>query len=293
LIREWEGEIMTSSELQQRVRGFKAFKGIYKPTGSSYALWIRQTNRGVYPDKDPEIHPDGSWTYLYAPESQEGRLDTDLATNKGLERCMQDRVPVGVFRQVGDKVGKRTYRVLGLGYVQSFNGSHFEIRGEPIDESREPIPTGVVPPFAPFDPSPLPVQNVLRTLRERRFSSVIRELYHERCSLCEVGYRLRGRSLSLEAAHVIPLEANGITGDVRNGVLLCSNHHNLFDAYVWTFDKSYEVIVTQDRDFRDSALANHLLKREGKRLPNLPEAAVNYPAAEAVKWRIEEFERRQ
>ena len=292
-MREWEGEVHTSSELQSRIPGFKAFKGIYKPSGSEHALWIRQTNRGVYPDKEPEIHPDGSWTYFYAPESQRARSDSDLATNRGLERCMTDQVPIGVFRQVDEHEGRRAYRVLGLGYVQEFDGRYFRIRGEPIDETKSPIPSGIVPPFTPFDTSPVRVQSVIRSLRERRFSSVIRELYHEKCSLCEVGYKLRGRSLALEAAHVIPLEAHGIADDVRNGVLLCSNHHTLFDAYAWTFDDGYEIVVTDDQDFRKAAEANHLLKWEGKRLPNLPADAANYPAPEAVSWRVNEFERRQ
>ncbi len=284
---------MPSLELQSRVPGFKAYKGIYKPAGSPYALWVRQTVRGVYPDKDPIIHPDGSWTYLYAPESQQGKFDAGLATNKGLLRCMEDHVPIGVFRQSDDKLGKTAYRVLGLGFVESFDGTHFLIRGEPIDETASPLPEGVIAPFAKFDLSPLPVQSVLRTLRERRFSAVIREVYHEKCSLCAVGYRLKGRTLALEAAHVIPVSANGVMGDVRNGLLLCSNHHTLFDAFAWTFDKSYEVIVTSDPEFRRTALANHLLTWEGRRLPNLPESVENYPASEAVEWRLEEFSRHQ
>ncbi len=293
LIRELEGEIVPSVELQARVPGFKAYKGIYKPSGSPYALWIRQTARGVYPDRDPVMHPDGSWTYRYAPESQEGRFDASLPTFKGLVRCREDHVPVGVFRQVDDQAGRRTYKVLGLGFVESFDGTHFVIRGEPLTETSLPLPEGVIPPFAPFDPSPLPIQSVMRRLRERRFDSVIRELYHGKCSLCSVGYRLKGRVLALEAAHIIPLSVNGISGDVRNGLLLCSNHHTLFDAFAWAFDKDYEVVVTADREFRQTALANHLLAWEGKRLPNLPSSVENYPAPEAAAWRLQEFGRHQ
>lgn len=292
-IRQLEGDVVLSSDLQTLVPGFRVFRGIYKPAGSDYALWIRQTRRGVYSDKDPVIHPDGSWTYLYAPESQEGKFDKGLATNRSLLKCMTDRVPVGVFRQTADVDGKVAYRVHGLGYVEGFDGRYFTVRGEPIIEDLTPIPEGIVPPFVGFDPSPLPVQSALRKIRERRFGSLIRELYHQKCSLCSVGYQLRGRTLAVEAAHVIPLSANGVVGDVRNGVLLCSNHHTLFDAFAWTFDKDYHVVVTVEREFRQSALANHVLGWEGRRLPNLPDLTENYPAKDAIAWRLEEFNRHQ
>lgn len=292
-IREWEGELVLASQLQQDIPGFKAFKGIYKPAGSEHALWIRQTKRGVYPDKDPDIHPDGSWTYLYSPESQEGKVDESLATYKGLIQCMKDGVPVGVFRQENDVSGRTAYRVLGLGSVEGVVENHFIIRGEPINETAKPLPDGVVAPFNPFEFSPTPVEEVVRKLRERRFTSIIRELYHERCSLCEVGYRMQGRPLALEAAHVIPVREKGIINDVRNGLLLCSNHHALFDGYAWTFDADFRVLVTEDRDFRESALANHLLGWQEKRLPNLPSSRINYPAPEAIEWRLSEFQERQ
>lgn len=195
--------------------------------------------------------------------------------------------------QADDREGRRTYRVLGLGYVEGFDGNHFVIRGEPINETTGPLAGGVIPAFQPFEFSPAPVAEALRMLREKRFTSVIRQLYHEKCSLCQVGYRFKGRAVGLEAAHVILVEDRGIVGDVRNGLLLCANHHALFDAFTWVFDQDYRVLVTRDRDFRDSALANHVLGWEGKGLPNLPSAEVNYPALEAVEWRLDQFQRRQ
>ena len=48
------GTIVEAERLGRLVKGFKSQKGIYKPTGSFYALWVRQTLRGVYPDEDPQ-----------------------------------------------------------------------------------------------------------------------------------------------------------------------------------------------------------------------------------------------
>ena len=206
---------------------------------------------------------------------------------------MADRIPVGVFRQIDDFEGRTAYRVHGLGFVESFDGTHFIIRGEPIVETSDPLPEGVVPPFQMLEFSPAPVQEVIRKMRERRFTSVIRELYHEKCSLCEIGFRLHGRVLALEAAHVVPVGSQGVIGDVRNGLLLCSNHHALFDSFAWTFDEDYRVLVTEDKEFKESAAANHVLSWLGRRLPNLPEEEVNYPAREAIQWRLDEFVKRE
>ena len=291
LIREWYGRTLPSSELQAAIKGFGSQKGIYKPSGSRHALWVRQTAKGVYPDRDLEFRPDGSWTYLYSPEGRIGKTDLALDTNKALLRASEDRVPVGVFRQVEDEHGKTTYQILGLAFVEGFDGSHFRLRGEGIDIETTPLPEVVVPTFQPFEVGPAKVSESIRALRDRRFGVVVQQLYHERCSLCNLGFRVRGNSVGLEAAHIIPVEQRGVLADVRNGILLCRNHHALFDTNAWTMDEDLRIRVAPDQSLRRSALPNHLLGAEGKRLPNLPNDRTDFPAAEAVKWRIESFER--
>jgi len=206
---------------------------------------------------------------------------------------MEDRVPVGVFRQESDSTGQRIYKVHGLAFVERIEGDHFVLRGEPIDVSSDAWTEGTIPAFRPFESADRRVEEIVRTLRERRFGTILREVYHEKCSLCSLGYRFQGRSLGLEAAHVIPVESRGVVGDIRNGILLCRNHHSLFDSYAWTLDERLQVVVTNDREFRTSALANHVLDWEGRRLANLPEAPFNLPAPEAVAWRLAEFQQRQ
>ncbi len=292
-IRELEGDCVPAEQLRSSVPGFRAQKGIYKPASSEYALWVRETASGRYPDQSPRYYPDGSWSYRYSPEGRDGVTDLSLPTNKGLLRCMEDHIPVGVFRQESDARGHRVYKVLGLAFVEKMEGDHFVLRGEPIDVNSDPLPAATIPPFRPFETASPALEAVIRTLRERRFSSVIREIYHEKCSLCSTGYRFQGRSLGLEAAHVIPVEAKGVVGDVRNGILLCRNHHSLFDSFTWTMDEELRILVTEDPEFRTSAAANHILDWEGRRLPNLPEAIENLPATEAIDWRLAEFRGRQ
>lgn len=290
-IREAYGERLPAQELQKTVQGFQSQRGIYKPAGSDYALWVRQTLRGIYPDEEPTVHADGSWTYRYSPEGREGRPALELPTNRGLLRCQSDHVPIGVFRQVDLQSGQTGYEVLGLAYVDRFDGTHFILRGEPIDWTAPPQPDQMVPTFAPFELDSAPSEAVNRIMRDRRFGVVIRRIYHEKCSLCSIGYRLRGKSLGLEAAHIIPVELRGSLADVRNGLLLCRNHHSLFDEFAWTMDEDLRVLLSKDEDFRKSALANHLLNWEGKRLVNLPTSVEDLPAPEAVRWRLDAFEK--
>jgi len=287
-IRDLDDQIVTSERLQEIIKGFGGQKGIYKPSGAERALWVRQTNRGVYPDKDVVSQSDGSWVYLYSPEGRDGKVDLSLDTNKGLLKCMSDQVPIGVFRQAESEGGKTRYRVLGLAYVEKFEGDHFVLRGEGTDVTIPPVEE-VETSFSPFELNSQRLGHVARVLRDRRFGISVRRLYNHRCSLCNVGYMLSGRSIGLEAAHIIPVESGGNVADARNGILLCRNHHALFDQYAWTLDREFRVRIANDGELRESAVANHILEREGKILPNLPQNKVSYPAAEAIDWRLDAF----
>ncbi|MCI4363162.1 MAG: HNH endonuclease [Thermoplasmata archaeon] len=290
LIRNLYGQVLTSEDLQRQIKGFQGQKGIYKPAGAEQALWVRQTRRGIYPDKELSLQPDGSWTFLYAPEGRDGQTDLTLDTNRALLTCKSTGSPVGVFRQTTDVLGRTAYDVLGLARVEAYDGEHFVLRGEPIDWTSAPIPEEVVPTFSPFQVDGPSMVESLRIARDSRFSVALRRVYHERCALCQVGYRVKGQVVGVEAAHIIPVQDGGVISDLRNGMLLCKNHHALFDRFAWTFDGKLEVRVSPDREFRESALANHLLGWEGKRLANLPTLDRDLPAPEAIDWRERRFD---
>ncbi len=290
-VRQMDGAVESSSALRASLPGFKGQKGIYKPAGSTYALWVRQTLRRAYPDKELVVNPDGSWVYDYSPEGRAGTPDMNLDTNRALLRCMKDGVPVGVIRQV-PSAKSRLYEVRGLGYVTGFDGRHFRLQGEAIDISQRPTTTPNLR-FEPFDKTFPQLSTSLRRIRFERFKVAIRRIYHERCSLCNLGYHLGQAPLALEAAHLIPVEAHGTSKDIRNGVLLCSNHHALFDNYAWTMDEDLRVHVTLDPTFRKSAASNHVLSVEGRRLPNLPDQSLESPAPLAIQFRLDLFEKHQ
>jgi len=292
-IREMDGDIRTSADLRTILPGFRGQKGIYKPSGSPYVLWVRQTLRGVYPDKDPVAEPDGSWRYEYSPEGRGGLPDMTLDTNRALLKCMEDKIPVGVIRQIPSQGGERAYEVRGLSYVTGFDGTHFVLMGEPIDVTDRPVEAPAALKFEPFDRILHTLAPALRRIREERFRLAVRRIYHERCSLCDIGYHVGRTPLAIQAAHIIPVQNEGTSKDVRNGVLLCNNHHALFDSYAWSLDEDLRVLVTTDPDFRRSAHSNHILRAEGRRVPNLPDDALDYPATSAIRYRMDLFERHQ
>lgn len=289
-IRELMGNWSLSSELQEEIPGFRTQKGIYKPRESDYALWIRQTLKGPYPDKEPKILPDGSWYYLYTPEADStGTTNLSLSTNRALLNSMDDRVPVGVFIQRELPKSRSIYEVMGLAYVEQFDGKHFIIHGEPIDIEAEPLKIQEYYPFTAHEDTDKRISESMRIVRRKAFQLGIRKLYHEKCSLCELGYHFRGQPIGVEAAHVIPVSDNGTSKDLRNGILLCQNHHTLFDKNLWAFDEDYRVIIKDDPVFRRSAENNHILKVEGLKLPNLPDSDWDLPAREAIDFRLKQF----
>jgi hypothetical protein len=78
--------------------------GIYKPAWSAYALSIVMKLSSPYSHKDEVIFlEDGRWLMTYSPRA--GGLD--LADNRALVKCMEERVPLGVFRQLTDKTKRQ------------------------------------------------------------------------------------------------------------------------------------------------------------------------------------------
>lgn len=288
-LRDLMGTVKTSRDLRDMVPGFRTQKGIYKPGDSSYALWIRHTEKGTYEDSGLNVQPDGSWSYRYMPEARNGKTDMSLSTNRALLNCMKDRVPVAVFLQKNVPDLERSYEIMGLAYIEGFDGTHFTVRGEAIDVDAVPMDNEEPSPFQPFETGPPDLSVAVRRLREIRFGIAVKRAYHERCSLCELGYRFHGEAIAVEAAHVIPVADRGTSKDIRNGILLCRNHHSLFDRNLWTFDEDLRVIVSEDEYFRKSAANNCVLRTEGRKLPNLPENHYDRPATEAIRFRLDRF----
>lgn len=102
-------------------------KGIYKPRWTHYALSVRHSLRGPYPDRDLVI-AEASWTYRYFQENLDISSLRAEYTNRGLLACIEDEIPVGVLVQgIAQPPGR--YQVMGLADVLAWDQGYFTLRG--------------------------------------------------------------------------------------------------------------------------------------------------------------------
>ena len=136
------GQVALWSEMQAfsnaHSRLVNQAKGIYKPVYTDYALSIRTIQDGPYPDKDVECRPDGSWVLKYFQENIDPTQRDQEATNRGLMKCMDDGIPIGVLIKRKPKPGVE-YEVLGLGLVTSWTNGFLPSRDFQIQERSMPV----------------------------------------------------------------------------------------------------------------------------------------------------------
>jgi len=107
-----------------------------------------------------------------------------------------------------------------------------------------------------------------------KFSSDVFYYYINQCAVCDL-------KLFLDAAHIIPVEDNGSDWD-QNGMLLCKNHHSLFDKGLWVVDPDYFEIIP----FKNNDLSKMQIHRS-----NIRHLKVK-PAQEALNWRWNDFQKK-
>jgi hypothetical protein len=78
-----------------------------------------------YADKAVEEDPNGDWTLQYFQENSDPHQKLREYTNRGLDRCQHDRVPVGVLVQTSAKPVR--YLVLGLALVTGWEDGFFRL----------------------------------------------------------------------------------------------------------------------------------------------------------------------
>lgn len=211
-------------------------KGIHKPAGWDYALSIRKSLNGPYED-ELSWSEDGRWQLRYAQEGE----STELFTNKALEKCRQDGVPVGVLLQIKPKPNPR-YKVLGLGVVAASTGGTFLLiqAGHGLAQAEAAVELSLDP--SAFDPTDTTDarQRAMRAIAARRgqpaFRKSLLDAYGGRCAVTGCDF-----APVLEAAHIQPYRGKH-TNHVCNGLLLRGDVHTLFDLGLIGIDpETYEV----------------------------------------------------
>ncbi|CAI6086594.1 hypothetical protein PAECIP112173_05050 [Paenibacillus sp. JJ-100] len=103
----------------------------------------------------------------------------------------------------------------------------------------------------------------VRGIAQSIFRKALLEAYNKRCAFC--GFR---HEVALEAAHIIPWSRCNDEEklSVNNGLLLCSNHHKLFDNDIIRVDENYTICT--DVDFKSKVIGRKI---------RLPENNAYYP----------------
>lgn len=244
------------------VRIVNQAKGIYKPADSTYALSVRQTLNSPYADRPILERDDGSWQYPYFQENPNPAERDREATNRGLVNCLRDGIPVGVLVQRTPKPGV-TYDVLGLALVADWQDGYFILEGFGRSGVARTPGEGTAPGTRAtyeklsdeargFDPETVPdererqVAKIVRRRGQAKFRRDLIDAYEGRCAVtgCDA-------LDALDAAHISPYRGKG-SNDPRNGMMLRSDIHNLFDLGLLVID-AQTMTVFLSKPLRTSA----------------------------------------
>ena len=121
--------------------------------------------------------------------------------------------------------------------------------------------------------------------QQRVFRQALLIAYNASCAICGLSFHE-----ALEAAHIIPWSSASpeLRVDPRNGVLLCANHHRLFDAAWINLLANYEIEYsdpTREYDPYSAADIVQTLDVHGKRL-KLPTDRKLWPSVELLHQRL-------
>lgn len=222
-------------------------KGIYKAKDLEHALSVRINLGSPYPDGEVFSREDGTWYFSYHQENPDPTQRDREYTNRGLLRCIEDHVPVGVLRErVPDSANRDTYDVLGLAVPTAWVDGYFLFEGvRPDGEWRHGDTVSDLllaeaeqnqassaddPPSDEYDARLRVARQIVARRGQPKFRAALLEAYSDQCAVTGTD-----AASVLEAAHIRPYrgpESNA----VANGLLLRADIHTLFDLTLLAVD---------------------------------------------------------
>lgn len=178
--------------------------------------------------------------YPYFQENPDPLERDREATNRGLIRCMEDGIPVGVLIQSKPKPGVE-YHIVGLAKVIDWRDGYFFLEGYDKDgkislrssTSDAGLDTARAETLLPFEMDYDPDQQsdqraktiaeVVRRRGQGKFRKALLSAYNGRCAITDCD-----AVAALEAAHITPYLGQD-TNHPQNGLLLRADIHSLFD----------------------------------------------------------------
>ena len=266
-------------------------EGIYKPAGHEYALSVKETLSGPYPDKGPVYCADGSWLYEYFQKNPDPALRDKEPTNRAMMACRNDKVPVGVMIQTKQTPGAQ-YKILGLAYVTGWDEGYFYL--ESYDETLDfqPGPRAEIEQITrsleqiaeekgSYDPSIAPdsrkrvIANIVQRRGQTKFRKQLIDSYTGRCAVSKCD-----AVPALEAAHITPYRGPD-SNCTTNGLLLRADIHTLWDLGLLAVDPdTFRIILS------DELLASSYSELENQ-LISLPINSKDHPSKAALSSHLE------
>lgn len=132
-----------------------------------------------------------------------------------------------IARAIGIHVGQATTGEEIAAFVPALFAArvHADLTGVPPDEARYRHELAEAQRQPPAERQ----RKISTSLaRANGFARAVRDAYKGRCAMCGLGLGL------VESAHILPVAARNSVDEVRNGLLLCANHHRAFDRHqIW------------------------------------------------------------
>ena len=219
-----------------------AERGIHVPSGWDLALSVALTRSSQYRDGDLEVQEDGTWILLLRAHAGANGVGLESPWNRGLYECFRQRIPVAVFMPTKAS----DYRWLGLAFVDDYDDitRTFLLHG-PVNATSSTEDWGTVvdlpaessaPAWFLDDSDPLMWQDerltrlgvgVVREVQSR-FRELLLDAYAGACAITPYDARP-----ALDGAHILPFVGK-LSDTARNGLLLRSDVHRLFDRFLLT-----------------------------------------------------------
>lgn len=251
--RPWPKNLVLESNVPDVA--LTAERGIHVPSGWDLALSVALTKSSQYRDGDLEMQEDGTWILLLRAHSGADGFGLESRWNRGLYECFRQRIPVAVFMPVRGS----DYRWLGLAFIDDYDDvtQTFLLHG-PVNATSSTEDWGTViglptetsaPAWFLDDSDPLMWRDERLTrlgvgvVRESqgRFRELLLDAYAGACAVT-----LYDARPALDGAHILPFMGRP-SDTARNGLLLRSDIHRLFDRYLLTVDTSSMTAVVSTR----------------------------------------------
>lgn len=214
------------------IRLVTQFKGIYKPQWMPYALSIRTTEQDRYADGTVIRQDGGGWHLSYAQEDDSRYDPRTLYTNRGIQSCIDDGIPLGILRK---ERRQDPYEVVGLGLPIGWRDGFFTLvryqaGSSPASSGRAEEDAEKLawqePETAPegdYDARVRFLAEIFRRQGQPAFRAHLLAAYGGRCVIsgCDVPD-------ALEAAHIKAYRGPA-SNTVTNGLLLRADLHTLLD----------------------------------------------------------------